>query len=104
MKFDTLILQKNSFQVVLASNNQTSFAIYTYKCGMLNWVKNRASIGYSAGKDSFFNHPLSKRLNINDIACLNKQITPWSNVAFNSEKGKYIMIMYCIYDIASPSY
>ena len=67
--------------------------MFTYKCEFLNWVKNLASIGYSGGGDFFFNHPLSRRSNVNDIACLNQPITPWSNVVFNSENGLYIMLM-----------
>ena len=68
----------------------TSFVIFTYKCGLLNWVNYGAGIGYSAGEDFFFNHPLSKRINVNDIACLNQPVTPWSNIVFLSKNGRYI--------------
>ena len=73
---------------MLASSNQTSFAVFTYKCGLLNWIRNKASIGFSSGEDFFFNHPLSKLPNVNNIACLNQILTPWSNVVFNSKNGK----------------
>ena len=76
--------------MVLASSDETSFAVFTYKCGSLNWVNHRASIGYSAGEDYFFNHPLSRKSNVNDIACINQPFTHWSNVVFNSGNGEHI--------------
>ena len=84
-------MQTNSFQAVLTSSEGISFAIFTYKCGSLNWVNNRASIGYNAGMD-FFNHDLSRSIDVNDIACLNQPLTPWSNVILKFENGKYISI------------
>ena len=83
-----LILQTNSFQLALVSNNETSFAVFTYECGSLNWARNRVSIGYSGGEDFFFNLHLSRARDVTCISCLNLPTTPWMNVVFNSKNSK----------------
>lgn len=80
-------MQTSSFQVVLASSTDTSYAVFTYKCGLLNWFEYGASIGYSAGEDFYTNHNLSRQANVNDIACLNEPSSPWSNVVYNVKEG-----------------
>ena len=83
-------MQTNSFQLVLVSNNETSFAVFTYECGSLNWANKRVdvSIGFSGGEDFFFNHHLSRKRNVICISCLNLPITPWMNIVFNSKNSK----------------
>ena len=46
MYYDALFLhrQTNTFQVVIASQGSTSYAIFTYKCDLLQWTKNDAAI------------------------------------------------------------
>ena len=56
---------------------------------MLNWVEYGAAIGYSAG-DIYANHYLSRQSNVNDIACLNQPVSPWSNVVYRVNDGGYI--------------
>ena len=70
---------------MLASNQERSYVIYIYNCGLLNKKFFSPSIGYSAGADFFYNHELSRLKNATDIACLNEPFTSWSNVVFNSE-------------------
>ena len=79
-------IQKNNFQVVLATDGIKSFAVFTYKCGELNWSHNRASIGFSASSSVFANHRLSQLLNVNDIACLESPSPPWSNVVYQIDE------------------
>ena len=79
---------------MLASNDQeTSYAVFTYKCGSLNWVGeiDYAAIGYSAGGDFYDSHYLSRQSNVNDIACLNQPSSPWSNVVYRVNEGRDLM-------------
>ena len=66
-----LCLQTNTFQLVIASLGTTSYAIFTYKCNLLEWSRHNAVIGYSAGCEYFENHPLSRTSKVTDIDCLN---------------------------------
>ena len=73
---------------MLASDDQeTSYAIFTYECGSLNWVRHRAAIGFSAGVDFYDSHYLSRQSNVNDIACLNQPSSLWSNVVYRVNEG-----------------
>ena len=71
------------------SSGDTSYAVFTYKCGSLNWINRNASIGYSAGEDFFYNYELSRTHDVNDIACLNEPYSPWSNLVFKLADGMY---------------
>ena len=73
---------------MVASQGSTSYAIFTYKCNLLQWTKNSASIGYSAGRNNFANHPLSATSRIINIDCLNYPSSLWSNVVYNLNEGK----------------
>ena len=76
-------MQENNFQVVVATNGVQSYTVFTYQCGKLNWVQgSTGSIGFSASSMLFANHPLSRQSNVNDIACLNQQCPPWTNVVY----------------------
>ena len=81
--------QTNSFQVVLASDEDTSYAVFIYKCGLLRWSVHGAGIGYDDGEDFFENYDNSNNSNssINDIACLNDPNSPWSNVVYKLNEG-----------------
>ena len=76
-------MQENNYQVVLLTDGTQSYAVFTYKCGELNWVRVAAGIGFSAGPSLYANHPLSRRSNVRRIACLNSPESPWSNVVYN---------------------
>ena len=80
-------MQPSSFQVVLTSNENFSYVIFTYKCGSLNWNLYYAGIGYSAGTEFYKNHILSMKPNVNDIACLNEPHSEWSNVVYRVDGG-----------------
>ena len=75
---------------MIASQGSTSYAIFTYKCGLLQWTKYNAAIGYSAGPDYFENHPFSRTSKVTDIDCLNSPSSVWSNVVYNLNNGKHI--------------
>ena len=67
----------------MATNGVWSYAIFTYRCGSLNWVQARpAGIGLAVGQNFYVNHNLSLESNVNDIACLKQNISEWSNVVY----------------------
>ena len=78
-----MISQENNFQVIVATDGDQTYAVFTYQCGELNWIQgDSASIGFSAGPNLFANHPLSRQPNVNDIACVNQTCSPWTNVVY----------------------
>ena len=72
---------------MIASQGSTSYAIFTYKCNLVQWTRNSAAIGYSAGNDSFADHPFSRSSRVTDIDCLNYPSSVWSNVVYNLNEG-----------------
>ena len=89
-------VKENNFQVIVATDGNNSYTVFTYQCGELNWIQGAryASIGFSAGYNLFANHPLSRQPNVNDIACINQTCSPWTNVVYriNGEPGEYNFI------------
>ena len=79
---------------MLATQGSSSYAIFTYKCGLLRWTSKNAAIGYSMGHDDFANHPLSGTSRVTDIDCLNYSSSVWSNVVYNLTQGKNNYIMH----------
>ena len=71
---------------MIATDGLASYAIFTYKCGELNWMAT-TTIGFSITQDFYANHALSRAANVNDIACLNPNST-WSNVVYHVGGGK----------------
>ena len=72
---------------MIASQGTTSYAIFTYKCNLLQRTAFSAGIGYSAGLNNFANHPLSRTTKVTDIDCLNYPSSVWSNVVYNLNEG-----------------
>ena len=68
---------------MIATDGLASYAIFTYKCGELNWM-DKTTIGFSITQDFFENHALSQTPNVNDIACLNSPNSTWSNVVYRT--------------------
>ena len=67
----------------MATDGALSYAIFTYQCGGLNWLRsNYASIGFSITQDFFANHELSLTPIVNNIACVSASISEWSNVVY----------------------
>ena len=82
--------QPNTFQVTVATDGSHSYAILTYKCGDLNWIALKASIGFSAEGSPHANHDLSRTDGVNNISCLNLPHSNWSNVVYTLSLGKLI--------------
>lgn len=65
----------------MITSGEESFAIFTYQCGAMAWHGN-ATIGFNAGGTWFENHPLSRTVNANSIACINDNYTVWTNLVY----------------------
>ena len=72
---------------MIATDGIDSYAIFTYKCGELNWM-DTTTIGFSITQDFYVNDHLSQSPNVNDIACLNSPTSEWSNVVYHIGGGK----------------
>ena len=74
--------QTNTFQGIVTTDHTRSFAVFTYKCGDIEY-SNSATIGFTAGDVLLFaNHPLTVRRKAQDIACLNSPESQWVNVVY----------------------
>ena len=82
--------QTNTYQAIAITDGFQSYAVYTYRCGDLQWPGG-ATIGYNGGPLGGFyeNHPLSGD-SANTIACLNAGVTEWSNVIYNVSIDMYL--------------
>jgi hypothetical protein len=69
--------QENTFQAILVTDGVYSYAIFTYKCGLMEWDRG-ATIGYNAGGEKFANNDPSSLA----VACLNTPESDYSNVIF----------------------
>ncbi len=74
----------NTFQAIAISNGAESYALFTYKCGEMEW-SGQAVIGYNGGSlsDYYFNHPLSGSDDAQTIACQEFPGSVWTNLLYN---------------------
>ncbi len=70
----------NTYQAILATDGTSSYAIFTYRCGDINWARG-SSIGYNAPGGIFFNHPLAGGTQAAGIDCSGSQT--WTNLLYN---------------------
>ena len=88
---------------MIATDGLDSYAIFTYKCGELNWLRsNYATIGFSITQDFYANHYLSITANVNNISCLNSPNSEWSSVVYHiglrgEVSNNFIMIRQLVY-------
>ena len=74
----------NTFQGVLITNGLSSYAVFIYKCGSMEW--GGGVIGWQASGLHYNSHYLSGDSNSNDIGCLYS--TTYSAVVFKINNGK----------------
>lgn len=72
----------NTWQAILISNGTDSYAIFTYRCGDINWSRNSV-IGYNGAGVVYENHPYSSGFAARNIDCINAQEGNWTNVLYN---------------------
>ena len=76
-------IQKASFQGVLATDHERSFAIFIYKCEDENArFSNRATIGYVTRDGGYANHEATFSNNPYSISCLDYPASQWTNVSY----------------------
>ena len=73
--------QTNTFQGIVITDGTTSFAVFIYKCGDLNW-ESGTSIGFSAAGDLFANHPFAGRPDAQLLDCINQPANDYVNVIY----------------------
>ena len=71
------VFQNNTFQAILVTDETYSYAVFIYKCGLMEW-DNNVTIGYTSNGDSFDNYVPSSR----EVACVNSPDSDWSNVLY----------------------
>ena len=73
-------MQENTFQAVLITDGVNSFSVFTYYCGLIEWDNGGSTtIGFSAAGQVYANEDPSGI----DLACINGNISLWSNVIYN---------------------
>ena len=77
-------MQTNTYEGIIITNGQQSYAVFTYKCGQLEW-SGGATIGFNAAGNFYQNHHLSGTYAKN-IACLNTPVTSWTNIIYQLSK------------------
>jgi hypothetical protein len=71
----------NTFQGILITDGNHSFAIFTYHCKVLQW-SGGASIGFNYNSAYYKNHFLSLSTAANNISCLNFPVSNWTSVIY----------------------
>ena len=98
------IYTQNSFQAILISDGKSSYVIYTYLCGSLEWGVSQEGIysviGYNINPESyadtrdddftsFANHRFSSLPDVEDIACQNlRRGSLWTNLIYKVGESK----------------
>ena len=75
------MLQNNTFQALLITDGESSYTIFTYQCGLMDWSR-FPTIGFNAAGVNFENHPNTGSIFARGIACLNQPISIWYNVMY----------------------
>ena len=78
----SFFLQTNTYQGVLVTDGVQSYALYTYRCGEMEW-SGGATIGFGASDELYANLRLSGSAGVLAVACLNSPTTEWSNILYN---------------------
>ena len=73
--------QNNTWQGLVITDGVTSYAVFTYRCGDMNWAYG-PTIGFNAAGDYYVNHPNTGSTNGEEIACLNFPTNEWYNLVY----------------------
>ena len=93
MLISCFYIQTNTFQGILATDFERSFAVFTYKCGDLDF-SGGAIIGFSDTRSGYYRmHVASERGNAKAIDCLNYPENVWVNVVYKLTIGKSTNIL-----------
>ena len=73
--------QSNTYQAVLITDGTSSYAVFIYRCGLLE-SGSVAGIGYYINRNQFEEHALSNTPMSSNISCVNTSQFPWSNILY----------------------
>ena len=81
------VFQNNTFQALIITNGFQSYALFTFRCGLMGWSGN-ATIGFKASGGYFDNHNISGH-NARLVACINStsKTSSWTNLIYNLSKN-----------------
>ena len=66
---------------MVATDGIRSYAIFTYRCGDMNWA-NSPTIGFNAAGNHYANHPNTGSSSGQEIACLHSPFSEWYNLVY----------------------
>ena len=92
-----LCSQSNTFQGILITNGNDSYAVFTYECGTLQWAQSSTVIGFKA-QSYFRNYPTAGE-DAMFVACVdNAPGTNWRNLVYKLSSGGSVVIAFvCTY-------
>ena len=67
----------------MTTDFKSSFAVFIYRCGDLNFPRNHATIGFVSEDGVYANHEAMFRKKISAVSCLNYPNSPWVNVVYD---------------------
>ena len=74
--------QSNTYQGLIVTDGISSYAVFTYHCGLLDNMTPGGVVGYYISRSLFEEHPLSMEENLHTIACENDPPSPWNNLVY----------------------
>ena len=80
MDFEYLALQTNTFQGIVTTDFNTSYAVFIYRCREMGYSAS-ATIGFTSADVLFENHRLSG-YGAKNIACINSGDSQWVNIVY----------------------
>ena len=82
-------LQVNSYQAIVITDHLTqAYAVFTYKCGDLNWAR-EPTIGFNAASLFYDNYLLSGSPNAHTLDCTNSPGNDYFNLVYNITAGNF---------------
>ena len=84
------IFQVNSYQAIIITDHDTqAYAIFTYKCGDLNWARS-PTIGFNAAGLFYDNYDLSGSTNADIMDCFNSPSSEYFNLVYNISAENFV--------------
>ena len=76
------LLQSNTYQGVIVTDDISSYAVFTYRCEYLDMLTPHGSVGFYISSTLFEEHHLSGEDTLHTIACENEPQSPWNNLVY----------------------
>lgn len=76
------------FTGVLISDGLASYAVFTYKCGGMEW--GGGVISWQASTSEYGSHMLSGLSNSNDVGCLNRDSSNYTSIVYRLDIREFL--------------